>query len=151
MLTVTPRGQIPNKAHPLHISSLLEFSAAQSANRGLVSNRAGSVSSHAGPRPRPSDLGQGHLGFCHHWGCGATAARLTPDQKVGSSNLSALTLPAIIPVLPQHMVKLHWPLIAPFLDPGLCRSVPVTHVFGFSFPPLWALLSFAHPLLHCLV
>ena len=86
-----------------------------------------------------------------HRGRGATAARLTPDQKVGSSNLSALTLPAIIPVLPQHMVKLHWPLIAPFLDPGLCRSVPVTHVFGFSFPPLWALLSFAHPLLHCLV
>ena len=25
-----------------------------------------------------------------HWGYGATAARLTPDQKVGSSNLSAL-------------------------------------------------------------
>ena len=25
------------------------------------------------------------------WGYGATAARLTPDQKVGSSNLSALT------------------------------------------------------------
>ena len=27
-----------------------------------------------------------------HWGYGATAARLTPDQKVGSSNLSALIL-----------------------------------------------------------
>ena len=26
----------------------------------------------------------------HHRGYGATAARLTPDQKVGSSNLSAL-------------------------------------------------------------
>ena len=26
------------------------------------------------------------------WGYGATAARLTPDQKVGSSNLSALTI-----------------------------------------------------------
>ena len=25
-----------------------------------------------------------------HWGYGATAARLTPDQKVGSSNLSGL-------------------------------------------------------------
>ena len=25
------------------------------------------------------------------WGYGATVARLTPDQKVGSSNLSALT------------------------------------------------------------
>ena len=28
--------------------------------------------------------------FFHHRGYGATAARLTPDQKVGSSNLSAL-------------------------------------------------------------
>ena len=27
-----------------------------------------------------------------HWGYGATAARLTPDQEVGSSNLSALIL-----------------------------------------------------------
>ena len=26
-----------------------------------------------------------------NWGYGATAARLTPDQKVGSSNLSGLT------------------------------------------------------------
>ena len=29
-------------------------------------------------------------GFEIHWGYGATVARLTPDQKVGSSNLSAL-------------------------------------------------------------
>ena len=28
----------------------------------------------------------------YQWGYGATAARLTPDQKVGSSNLSALTI-----------------------------------------------------------
>ena len=27
-----------------------------------------------------------------HWGYGATVARLTPDQKVGSSNLSALSV-----------------------------------------------------------
>ena len=27
-----------------------------------------------------------------NWGYGATAARLTPDQKVGSSNLSALKM-----------------------------------------------------------
>ena len=27
---------------------------------------------------------------CHQRGYGATAARLTPDQKVGSSNLSGL-------------------------------------------------------------
>ena len=31
-----------------------------------------------------------------HWVYGATAARLTPDQKVGSSNLSALIF-ALIP------------------------------------------------------
>ena len=30
-------------------------------------------------------------GYTLAWGYGATAARLTPDQKVGSSNLSALT------------------------------------------------------------
>ena len=29
-------------------------------------------------------------------GYGATAARLTPDQKVGSSNLSVLTLPLAV-------------------------------------------------------
>ena len=31
-------------------------------------------------------------GLNRHRGYGATAARLTPDQKVGSSNLSGLTL-----------------------------------------------------------
>ena len=30
-------------------------------------------------------------GYILAWGYGATAARLTPDQKVGSSNLSALS------------------------------------------------------------
>ena len=30
-----------------------------------------------------------------HWVYGATAARLTPDQKVGSSNLSALIFPPV--------------------------------------------------------
>ena len=32
------------------------------------------------------------VGVVHHRGYGATVARLTPDQKVGSSNLSALIL-----------------------------------------------------------
>ena len=40
---------------------------------------------------------------CPNRGHGATAARLTPDQKVGSSNLSALIFVASIPVL---MVRL---------------------------------------------
>ena len=38
-----------------------------------------------------------------NWGYGATAACLTPDQKVGSSNLSALIFVVSIPVL---MVRL---------------------------------------------
>ena len=50
-----------------------------------------------------------------HWGYGATAARLTPDQKVGSSNLSALNfvngvtyqyLPRICIALPKESSKL---------------------------------------------
>ena len=33
----------------------------------------------------------------HHRGYGATVARLTPDQKVGNSNLSARTLSRVLP------------------------------------------------------
>ena len=51
----------------------------------------------------PSGVLRGHnvcavrvsLGSKYRRGYGATAARLTPDQKVGSSNLSALILPTI--------------------------------------------------------
>ena len=38
------------------------------------------------------------------WGYGATAARLTPDQKVGTSDLSGLTLHAAW-VLGTHRKK----------------------------------------------
>ena len=51
-------------------------------------------------------------------GYGATAARLTPDQKVGSSNLSALifampasTALAELQHLPQAWLKLYVPLL----------------------------------------
>ncbi len=37
-----------------------------------------------------------------HRGYGATAARLTPDQKVGSSNLSALTFGSCDPLPLKH-------------------------------------------------
>ena len=37
-----------------------------------------------------------HFFCCSQWVYGATAARLTPDQKVGSSNLSALIYEQLI-------------------------------------------------------
>ena len=49
-----------------------------------------------------------------YWGYGATAARLTPDQKVGSSNLSGLichTLAAMESTTaraPQHILTGVW-------------------------------------------
>ena len=47
-------------------------------------------------------------------GYGATAARLTPDQKVGSSNLSALILNAL-PFFASHSAS---PLQAASIDSG---------------------------------
>ena len=41
-------------------------------------------------------------------GYGATAARLTPDQKVGSSNLSALTFPDPLGHVQSRLLFLGW-------------------------------------------
>ena len=62
------------------------------------------VLTHAGSAPIAFDLKAHGLLFLimacpllWHRGYGATAARLTPDQKVGSSNLSALTFLRHVP------------------------------------------------------
>ena len=52
------------------------------------------------------------------WGYGATVARLTPDQKVGSSNLSAL----ILSVLPQSCQAAHCQRAALGIELGTSRK-----------------------------
>ena len=47
----------------------------------------------------------------NHRGYGATAARLTPDQKVGSSNLSALTFGR------NYLDSEHPPVVVPIVSP----------------------------------
>ena len=55
------------------------------------------------------------------WRHGAMAARLTPDQKVGSSNLSAV----IFPILEIRIAKLPWP---PCLQRGKCKRYDFPNV-----------------------
>ena len=98
-----PRMRRPPMAQPRHmqnkcmLSLLLCFSAL--ASFGVTAHNQ--LLLHCVQRLAKCNMHCIHYHFAclHYWGYGATAARLTPDQKVGSSNLSALILPTIrIPV-----------------------------------------------------
>ena len=59
--------------------------------------------------------------FLFTWGYGATAARLTPDQKVGSSNLSALICISMQVSHSHPMFKAAQFPPAPFRVDGACE------------------------------
>ena len=90
VLTVTPRGHMLSKATPLqsiheHVISIITHRFAIFAQPPLWDMILPSIPYSCQSRVFPR-MGA----FLLTWGYGATAARLTPDQKVGSSNLSAL-------------------------------------------------------------
>ena len=76
------------------------------------------------------------------WGYGATAARLTPDQKVGSSNLSALIFQT--PHSPNILAAalLRWRSTKTDIDAGMDSAVGPERMFPYDAPLLISILLF---------